>query len=152
MAPAAPAAPVAPVAPVRPAAPVPAAVRRGVRTKGPFLALVLPAVLGVAAMVLLRDSTTVGTGVSGFVMALLAAPLLPAFGAPLRTGSLALPAAASAVLWFVLGTFAAQRATRSGAGGWGRFWSEYVWLTSCVWVGAILAVVAANLVLGRVLL
>ncbi len=103
-------------------------------------------------MVLLRDSTTVGTGVSGFLLALLAAPLLPAFGAPLRTGSIAVPAAASAVLWFLLGTFAAQRATRSGAGGWGRFWSEYAWLTSCVWVGAILAVVAANLVLGRVLL
>lgn len=142
----------APVTPVRPTAPVPPAVRRGVRTKGPFVALLLPAVLGVAAMVLLRDSTSVGTGVSGFVLALLAAPLLPAFGAPLRTGSIAVPAAASAVLWFVLGTFAAQRATRSGAGGWGRFWSEYAWLASCVWVGAVLAVVAANLVLGRVLL
>lgn len=130
------------------------AARQRIRTKGPLVALVVPAILGVASVVLLRGSTTATTGVGGFLLALLAAPLLPAFGAPLRpgTGAVVAAVAASAVLWLLLGTFAAQRATRSASAGWGRFWSELVWLTACAWLGAVLAVVAANLVLGRVLL
>ncbi len=137
-----------------PGAPLSRAQRRRIRSKGPLVALLLPAALGLTSLMMLRGSTSATTGVGGFLLALLAAPLLPAFGAPLRTGSAAVVAAvlASAVMWFLLGAFAAQRATRSVAAGWGRFWGEYVWLTSCVWLGAVLAVVAANLVLGRVLL
>jgi hypothetical protein len=129
-------------------------VRTSVRTKGPFVALLLPAVLGAIALVLLGGSTSTGRGVAGFGFAVLAAPLLPAFGAPLRSGSGAVTGAvvASAGLWFVLGAFAGRRATRTPFGGWGRFWGEYLWLAMCVWVGAALAAVAANLVLGRVLL
>ena len=135
-------------------APVARAVHTSIRRSGPFLALVLPSVLGVLAVVALRGSTSTDRGVGGFVLALLAAPLLPAFGEPMRAGSGTVVAAgaASAALWFVLGALAARRATRSPYTGWGRFWSEYLWLSLCVWMGAVLAVVAANLVLGRVLL
>jgi hypothetical protein len=118
------------------------------------VALLLPAALGLISIVMLHGSTTATTGVGGFLLALLAAPLLPAFGAPLRAGSAAVIGAvlASAVMWLLLGAFAAKRATRLVSAGWGRFWGEYLWLTSCVWLGAALAVVAANLVLGRVLI
>jgi len=135
-------------------APVARHVRSRIRRSGPLLALLLPAALGLMAVVALRGSTTTGRGVGGFALALLAAPLLPAFGEPVRAGSGAVltAAAASAVLWFVLGAVAARRATRSPYSGWGSFWVEYLWLCLCVWMGAALAVVAANLVLGRVLL
>jgi hypothetical protein len=131
----------------------PAALRHRVRRRGPFAALVPPALIGAVAIVVLQGSTSTARGVLGFVLAVLAAPLLPAFGVPLRTGSGAVTAAvaASALLWFVLGVIAAARATRH-LGGWGRYWVEYLWLAACAWSGALLALVAANLVLGRVLL
>ncbi len=123
------------------------------RTIGPLLALVPPAVVGVVALGLLRDSTTATTGVAGFVLAVLAAPLLPVLGAPLRsgTGLYLLAAAGSAAVWLVLGAMAAVRATRDPRSGWGRFWGELGWMVLCVWVGVALAVLATNLVLGRLL-
>jgi len=151
----------APVSPSAPSPPVVVPVQRAdrarigrIRRTGPFVALLLPAALGLVSFVMLRSSTTTTRGIGGFVLALLGAPLLPAFGVPMRTGSGAVlaAAAASAVLWFLLGALAARRATRIPTSGWGRFWAEYLWLCLCVWVGALLAVVAANLVLGRVLL
>lgn len=121
---------------------------------GPFVALIPPALLGMAALLMLRGSTTTSRGVPGFVAAVLAAPLLPVLGAPMRpgTGLYLLAAAGSAVVWFVLGAVAAARATRDPAAGWARFWSEYLWLMICVWIGVVLSVVLTNLVLGRVLL
>lgn len=144
--------PMPPAAPTAP--PTDRAVRRRIRRTGAFVGLLLPAVIGIAAWWTLRASEGTGRGIGGFGLALLAAPLLPAFGAPLRSGTGAVTAAvaASAGLWFVLGAFAAQRATRVPSAGWGRFWGELLWLAACVWLGAVLAVVAANLVLGRVLL
>jgi hypothetical protein len=134
--------------------PVPRRTRGQVRRTGPLVALLLPAIAGVAAVLMLRDSTSTATGIGGFVLSLVAAPLLPVFGEPMRAGSGGVlgAAAASAVLWFVLGGIAAHRATRRPTGGWGAFWAEYLWLCLCAWMGAALAVVAANLVLGRVLL
>lgn len=141
-------------APSTTAPPIDRAARRRIRRTGAIVGLLLPASLGIAAWWTLRGSDGAGRGVGGFVLALLAAPLLPAFGAPLRSGSGAVTAAvaASAGLWFLLGAFAAQRATRVPTAGWARFWGELLWLAACVWLGAVLAVVAANLVLGRVLL
>ncbi|MEX1106588.1 MAG: hypothetical protein WEB78_10345 [Ilumatobacteraceae bacterium] len=136
-----------------PARPARGSTRQAIRTTGPFVALIPPAILGVAALVALRDSTGVNRGVPGFVAAVLAAPLLPVLGAPMRSGtSLYLIAAAgSAVVWMVLGAIAAARATRDPAACWGRFWSEYLWLMICVWIGVVLSVVLTDLVLGRVL-
>lgn len=128
-------------------------IRQRIRRRGAFVGLLLPLVLGVTSWWLLHGSTGAGRGIGGFALALLAAPLLPAFGAPLRSGSGAVTGAivASAALWFVLGAYAAARSTRRADTGWGRFWVEFLWLSSCVWLGAVLAEVAANLVLGRVL-
>lgn len=128
--------------------------RQAIRTTGPFVALLPPAVLGAAALLTLLGSTGASRGVPGFVAAVLAAPLLPVLGAPMRSGtSLYLIAAAgSAVVWMVLGAVAAARATRDPAAGWGRFWGEFVWLMVCVWIGVVLSVALTNLVLGRVLL
>jgi hypothetical protein len=128
--------------------------RSHIRRRGPLVALLIPTLLGATSLLMLRGSTSTGRGVGGFVAAVAAAPLLPAFGAPMRDGTntYLVAIAASALLWFVLGAWAAQRATRTASGGWGRFWSEYLWLSLCVWVGAALSLVAANLVLGRVLL
>jgi hypothetical protein len=128
--------------------------RQAIRTTGPFVALLPPAMLGAASLLALRSSIDASRGVPGFVAAVLAAPLLPVLGAPMRTGtSLYLIAVAgSALVWMVLGAVAAARATRDPAAGWGRFWVEYLWLMICVWIGVVLSVVLTNLVLGRVLL
>ena len=57
--------------------------------------------------------------------------------------------AASALMWLLLGVWAARRATRRPAADWHDFWREYRWLAVPVWLGALLAAVLANLWLGR---
>lgn len=128
--------------------------RTHIRSMGPIVALIPPAVLGIVALAMLRGSTTTTRGVGGFLAAVLAAPLLPVLGAPMKSGSgLYLSAAVgSAVLWFALGALAAHRATRVPLAGWRHFWGEYVWLLLSVWVGVVVSLVAANLVLGRAVL
>jgi hypothetical protein len=128
--------------------------RRGIRSRGPVVALMLPAALGVLALMLLNDSDSTARGVGGFAAAVLAAPLLPAFGAPIRSGGslYVMAVVSSAVVWFVVGTVASRRATRGSTARWGSFWAEYLLLAMSVWVGALLSLVAANLVLGRTLL
>lgn len=139
-----------------PAAPVSRRASRNqaaIRTMGPFLALIPPAVLGVVGWYLLHGSTGAGKGVSGFGATVLAAPLLPAWGVPLKsgTGRYLTAAAASAVLWLVLGVIAAVRSTRDPWVRWRQFWAQYLWFAVCAWFGLALSLVAVNLVLGRVL-
>ena len=138
----------------QPADPAAATRRRSIRGTGPVLALLVPATLGVVAALLLWGNTSTGRGVGGFLLALLAAPALPMAGVPLRSGAqvLLLSAAASALLWLALGWFAARRATTGGSATWRRFWGEFAWMAVAVWTGTGLAVLGANLVLGRSLL
>ena len=93
-------------------------------------------------------------GVVGFLLAVMAAPTLLMAGIPLATGTplTLLALAAGALLWFALSTVAARRATRTPVATWADFWREYAWLAGAVAAGAVLALVAANLVLGRALL
>jgi hypothetical protein len=128
--------------------------RRSIRSRGPVLALLIPAVLGVTAVLMLRNSTSTARGLGGFVAAVLAAPLLPTFGAPIRSGgSVVLMAiAASVVLWLVIGVVASRRAAGRPLATWGAFWSEYLLLAMAAWAGVVLSIVLANLVLGRALL
>jgi len=108
--------------------------------------LALPAALGVLGVLL--------GGIGGFLLALLAAPVLLVVGIPLSSGAAVWAAAllGSAVLWLVVATVAARRATRSPVATWADFWREYAWLAGGVWLGTVLALAAANLLLGRTLL
>lgn len=128
--------------------------RRSIRSRGPVLALLIPAALGVAAALLLRGSTSTARGVGGFVAAVLAAPLLPTFGVPIRSGGsvMLMAVAGSALLWLLIGVVASRRAAGRPLATWGGFWAEYLVLALATWAGVVLSLVFANLVLGRALL
>ncbi len=110
------------------------------------MALALPTLLGLVAVVVLGADGPSRRGVLGFVAAVMAAPLLPVLGIPLRSGTTLVAAAvvASAVLWLLIGWWAARRST-----SWAGFALEYGWMVLAVWVGTGLAALAADLVLGR---
>ncbi|MCU1362100.1 MAG: hypothetical protein JWN99_3389 [Ilumatobacteraceae bacterium] len=128
--------------------------RRSIRARGPLVALVPPAMLGILAMLMLHNSHTTTRGVGGFVAAVFAVPLLPAFGVPVRSGGslYLLAVVASAVVWLVVGLIASRRATMQPFATWGGYWAEYLLLAASVWVGVVLSLVVADLVLGRTLL
>lgn len=128
--------------------------QRGIRSRGPIVALLLPGLLGVLALMMLHNSDSTSRGIGGFVAAVFAAPLLPAFGAPIRSGGsrYLIAVLCSAVVWMGIGALAARRATRRPMATWGGYWAEYLMLALSVWAGVVLSLVAANLVLGRALL
>lgn len=125
-----------------------------IRTIGPLVSLVPPAILGLVSVVALAGSTSTVRGVIGFAAGVLAAPLLPAVGVPFRAGSLPflIGIVASLVLWLAIGAVAAARATRTEWTSWGRFWRAWLRMAACAWLGMLLALVVANLVLGRALI
>lgn len=127
--------------------------RARIRTFGPLASLVPPGVLGLLALLMLNGSTSAGRGVPGFLFALLAAPALLVFGAPLAGGAgvYFLAAAVSAVLWLAIGVVASRRATRSPAPRWGDFWREWAWPAVGVWLGVGVALLVADLALGKAL-
>jgi hypothetical protein len=128
----------------------PRAYRRQIRSYGPMLGLVPPALMGAIALLLLRGNTSsTMRGVLGFLLAVLAAPGLLVGGAPLASGGMYLLAiAGSAVLWAAIGIAATRRATRTPVATWGDFWKDYLSLAGAVWLGTVAALVAANLILG----
>lgn len=127
----------------------PKAYRRQVRQRGPLAGLLLPALIGVIGLLLLRNNTQTWRGIGGFLLAIVAAPVLLVTGAPLTTGhSYTLALLGSGALWVLLGTIAARMATRTPVATWRDFWREYLWLAGGVWVGVVVALVAANLILG----
>jgi hypothetical protein len=133
--------------PARPARQAPPSVDAGAAQRyGWLAALLLPAALGVLAVLLRSAEAPSRLGAFGFVVAVLAAPLLPVVGIPLRSGTtlVLVGIAASAVLWMVLGWWASRR-SRS----WPGFAVEFGWMVLAVWLGSGLAALAANLVLGR---
>ncbi len=128
----------------------PRAYRRQIRSMGVLAGLLPPAVLGALSMLLLRDNQTTVRGVLGFVTAVLAAPGLLVAGVPMAgsTGLYLAAAAASALMWLLVGAVASARATRRPVATWGDFWKEYLWLAGGVWLGVFGSLVAANLILG----
>lgn len=134
----------------RPVPAGPRAYRTTLRTRGPLVALLVPAVCAAAGLGLLQGSSSTVRGVGGFLLTVLAAPALLVLGAPLRSGSGLYLAAgvASAVLWLLLGALASRRATRRPVASWRDFWREYLWLLGGCWVGVVLALAATNVVLG----
>src|SRR3954452_23541735 len=83
----------------------PRAYRSKLRSVGPLMALVPPAILGAISLLLLRHHTSLVRGAAGFLTAVVAAPGLLVVGAPLRSGRgvYLLAIAGSAVLWVGLG-------------------------------------------------
>jgi hypothetical protein len=139
-----------------PYAPVPLgprSYRNKLRGSGPLAALVPPALLGLLSVLLLRHNTSLGRGLVGFLLAVLAAPGLLVAGAPLRApgGAYTLAVIASAAMWLLVGVISAARATRSPVASWRDFWREYAWLAAGAWLGVLAALVAVNLVFGRAL-
>ncbi len=113
----------------------------------------MPALLGLAGLLLLRNNTQAWRGIGGFLLAIVAAPVLLVTGAPLASGhSYTLAVLGSTALWLLFGTIAARSATRSPVATWRDFWREYLWLAGGVWLGIVLALVASNPILGGVFL
>ena len=79
-----------------------------------------------------------------------ALPTLPMFGVPAVSGTVVylLAAATSLGLWFALGHVSAVRATRRAVSGWQEWRREFRPLAIGVWLGAILALAVAALILG----
>ncbi len=136
------------------AAPVPRgprAYRRQIRSLGPVVGLLPPALLGGLALMLHRGSTSTLRGMTSFLGAVLAAPCLLAAGVPLSggTGVYVASISASVVIWLILSSLASRRATRTPVASWGDFWREYAWLAAGVWLGVGAALLATDLMLGR---
>jgi hypothetical protein len=136
------------------------AARQRVRRRGPLMALVPPALLLAAAFAAWRVVPCEGAscrtqGGAGWLAALLALPTSLATGLPWVAGAgrYLAAVATSAVLWMILGRWAAQRAARRPVTGWREFWREYVWFLLPVWAGvlAALGVIAVGLGTLRVL-
>ena len=120
---------------------------------GPLLALAPPAAMGAVAWLLVHGNESTLRGVTGFLLGVLAAPVMLVAGVPLEGSTVvyAVSVAGSALLWLLIGMAASRRATRTPVASWRDFWREYLWLAGGVWLGTIGALVAANLVLGRTL-
>ena len=132
----------------------PRAYRAQLRLLGPLAALAPPLAAGVLALVLLHGNGSLARGAAGFASAVLAAPALLAFGAPLASGAgrYGLAVACSAVAWLLLGALATYRATRSPVATWREFWREYAWMLAGVWIGVLVAALVVDLALGNPML
>lgn len=113
-----------------------------------------PAGLGAVAALLVQGTGSTIRGVLAFLLAVMAAPSLLVAGVPLATGRTVygLAVVGGALWWLAISTVAARRATRTPVATWGDFWREYAWLAGATALGAVLALVAADLVLGRALI
>lgn len=127
--------------------------RTRIRRLGPLLALVVPAALGLGAIVALELFDGRASGWTGLVLGVCAAPGLLVVGAPFASTSIyPLGVAISVALWLGVGVAAARIATRNPVATWTDFWRAYRWLAIGVWVGAVAALIGSSLVLGRELL
>jgi hypothetical protein len=124
-----------------------------IRRYGPFLALLLPAVLGAIALLTLEFTDGTASGVIVLVTGICAAPGLLAFGGPLATSSdRPIGIAISVVLWLAVGVVASRVATRNPVASFTDFWRAYRWLAVGVFAGSMAALGAASLVIDRSLL
>jgi hypothetical protein len=108
-------------------------------------------VVGLVALVVLAGSDSPVRGVPGFILAVLVAPGVLVFGAPLAHGPVVYlgGVVVSLACWTLLGALAARRATRRAAATWSDYWRELAWLAGSMWVGLLVALLVADLALGR---
>jgi hypothetical protein len=123
-----------------------------IRGQGPFLALIVPAVMGLIALLALNLGDSTASGLVGLVLGVFAAPGLLAIGAPFSSATLyPIGIALSVVLWLIVGYLAARRATRNPMASFADFWRNYWWLAVGIWVGATAALLIARYALGEAL-
>ena len=126
--------------------------RLRIRSRGPFLAVIPPAVLGAVALVSLNLFEGKTSGYVGLILGVLAAPVLLVVGAPFSDSSLwSIGIALSAMLWLIVGAVAARRTTRNPMAGWPDFWRTFFWLAGGIWIGAGAALVVARYAVGEAL-
>jgi hypothetical protein len=123
--------------------------RGRIRLWGPFVALVVPGVLGLVAWASLQLFDTAWSGAVGLVGGVLAAPVLLVVGAPFSDRAI-YPVAvlASAGMWIGVGWLAARRATRNPVAGWQEYWKQLVPLMLGIWAGACAAMLIATVLSG----
>ena len=127
--------------------------RTRIRQFGPFLALIVPAVLGLAAIAVLALFDGRASGWTGLILGVCAAPGLLAIGVPFASTSVyPVGIGISLVLWLLVGAIASRIATRNPMATFGDFWRAYRWLAIGVWLGVLAALAGSSLILGRELL
>jgi hypothetical protein len=126
--------------------------RLRIRSRGPFLAVIPPALLGLVALASLRLFDGRTSGYIGLVAGVMAAPGLLAVGAPFSDSSLyPVGIALSAMLWLIVGAMAARRTTRNPMAEWTDFWRTFTWLAGGIWLGCASALGVAGLAVGEAL-
>lgn len=119
--------------------------RQRVLQFAPLMSLVVPAIAGMTALVLLSGSASAWRGLIGFVAALIALPTAPIVGLPVIGGSGRWAAAvlSSLALWSLLGVVAARRSTRRMAASWPEWRKEWLRLAIGAWAGAMIGMALA---------
>jgi hypothetical protein len=126
--------------------------RLRIRSRGPFLALVPPAVLGVIALIALKLFDGKTSGLIGLICGVFAAPALLVVGVPFSDRSVyPIGVALSVLLWLIVGAIAAHRTTRNPMASWADFWRTYAWLAGGIWLGASVALIVAKFTVGQAL-
>ena len=116
---------------------------------GPFLALVIPGILGAIAYLSLQLSDASWSGPVGLIGGYFAAPALLAIGAPFADRSVyPIAAVASAVMWLLIGVLAARRSTRNPMATWSDYWRHYFWMLAGIWVGVTAGLAIATVRIG----
>ena len=127
--------------------------RSRIRSRGPFLAVIPPAVLGAAALLCLNLGDSQLSGYAGLVLGVFAAPALLAVGAPFSSTSVyPIGVTLSVLLWLIVGAITAHRTTRDPMATWSDFWRNYAWLAGGIWIGALAALAVARFVVGDALI
>lgn len=126
--------------------------RLRIRSRGPFLALIPPAVLGAISVLALQLFNGKASGYVGLIFGVLAAPALLAVGAPFSDSSLySIGVTLSVLLWLIVGAIAARRTTRNPMAGWPDFWRTFFWLAGGIWIGVVAALFVARSIVGQAL-
>lgn len=116
---------------------------------GPFLALAIPAALGLVAYGSLQLSDSAWSGAVGLIGGYFAAPALLAIGAPFADRTIyPIAALASGVMWLLVGLLSSRRATRHPMATWSDFWRHYFWMLFGIWVGVAVALAIATVQIG----
>lgn len=123
--------------------------RSRIRAIGPFLGLLIPAVVGALGYALLKVVDSSWSGPVGLLASFLGAPTLLAVGAPFGSRSLyPVAVVAAVVVWFLVGLLASRRSTRNPMATWSDYWRHYLWMLGGIWVGVAVALVLATVRIG----